>query len=249
LGNAQTRAARRILVSAASLIAAVGVSASGASASTAFQPFDANFAIDTTYPVSAIAIFESNVDGGSSTNSFYAPAGASVITNPFAESSPILTANLLGVATNLATDNNDGQMHLVMFVNDTFAAEAENVAFGTLFPNTDEDTLINALEIINQTPPGGDTDLAYSELGTFEGGDAVNGPDGPISFTFGGSFTELAFTDGQIIGTGTSYGVDVTPTSPTPEPATWALMLLGAGGVGAMLRRARNLNADPAQAV
>jgi hypothetical protein len=34
------------------------------------------------------------------------------------------------------------------------------------------------------------------------------------------------------------YG-DLAATSPAPEPATWAMMILGFGGVGAMLRKGR----------
>ena len=32
-----------------------------------------------------------------------------------------------------------------------------------------------------------------------------------------------------------------SPTMPTPEPATWALMLVGLGGVGAAMRSRRSL--------
>jgi hypothetical protein len=220
------------LISATGLAAAMTLIASHAVSSSIFEPFLANYAITSTYPVSDIAIFEFNSDYSSSTN-------------PFAETAPLESAYLLGVATDLSTDTDPTQTHLVMFVSDTFAASAESIAFGTLFPNTDEDTLINALEVIGQSTPG-DVDTAYSELGDFSNGDATNGPNGSIAFTFGGSFTELAFTDGQVIGTGASYATPAPPSGPpsaAPEPGAWALMLLGVGGVGATLRRSRQVAA------
>ncbi len=228
-----------LLMSATGLAAALTLIASDAVSSSVFQPFLANYAVNSTYPVADIAIFEFNSDYSSSTNSFSISVGPSVITNPFAETAPLESAYLLGVATDLATDTDATQTHLVMFVSDAFATSAESIAFGTLFPNTDEDTLINALEVIGQTTPG-DVGAAYSELGDFANGDAADGPDGPIAFTFGGSFTELAFTDGQVIGTGTSYASPAPPSAaPEPEPAAWALMLLGVGAVGLTLRRSR----------
>ncbi len=35
----------------------------------------------------------------------------------------------------------------------------------------------------------------------------------------------------------------LTPTGGVPEPATWAMMILGLGGVGATLRRRRRMTA------
>jgi hypothetical protein len=123
---------------------------------------------------------------------------------------------LLGVASNLTGDA-EGQQHLVVFTNDTFASSAQSIAFGTLFPNTNETTLIN--DLTSQTNPG--------DIGTFADGDALNGPNGSIAFLPGSSFEAVAFSDGQIIGSGTSsftYGV--------PEPSTWATLLIAVAGLG-----------------
>jgi len=129
---------------------------------------------------------------------------------------------LLGVTSNLPGDA-PGQQHLVLFTNDAFATSAQSIAFGTLFPNTNELTLINDLET---------TDT--SGIFNFAGGDASTGPNGSIFFTPGDDFTVIAFSGGQTIGTGTSAfegGV--------PEPASWAMMLMGFCALGAALRSRR----------
>jgi len=134
-------------------------------------------------------------------------------------------AFLLGVATDLSGDA-PGQQHLVLFTNDSFAAAAQGVAFGTLFPNTNETALNNDLE--TQTNPG--------DIFTFAGGDAVNGPGSVASITFepGQNFEAVAFSNGQIIGSGTSELIGAAP-----EPAAWALMMLGIGSAGLALRGRR----------
>jgi hypothetical protein len=134
---------------------------------------------------------------------------------------------LLGVTSDLPGDA-PGQKHLVVFANDTFAANAVDIAFGTLFPNTDEDTLVN--DLITTSNVG--------DLFTFASGDAFSGPNGSIFFTPGDSFTAVAFSDGQIIGTGTSSFV----TADAPEPAGWAVMLVGLAGLyGATRARRKGL--------
>lgn len=131
---------------------------------------------------------------------------------------------LLGVTSNLPGDA-DGQRHLVVFTNDAFAQSAQNIAFGTLFPDVNEDTLIN--DLVTTENIGDISDFAFKY--------AVNaGPNGSIAFNIGDSFTAIAFSNGQIIGTGTSALI-----GGVPEPAEWALMLLGFGGAGAVLRARR----------
>ena len=49
------------------------------------------------------------------------------------------------------------------------------------------------------------------------------------------TYTQASLT----IRTGSAVLNQATPTSPTPEPHTWALMILGFGACGAMLRRPR----------
>jgi hypothetical protein len=130
---------------------------------------------------------------------------------------------LLGVTSNLPGDA-EGQQHLVVFTNNTFADNAKGIDFGALFPNTNEAALINALN----------TEMGPDQIFSFAGGDAVSGPNGSIAFEPGQSFTAVAFSGGQIIGTGTSAF-----TTGVPEPATWTMMIVGFGGLGVAVRSRR----------
>ena len=221
----------------ASLVLFATLGSQAASAAEAGSPtYSINYTATSLYPVSDITIFQS--DPTSLTNSFSIGVGESTITNPFTVSSIPTGDFLLGVAADLSSDNGDGQQHLVLFGNDIFVDKAEGVAFGTLFPNTNESTLINDLEVIGQTVPG-DTTTAYDDLFGFQSGDAINSPNGTVNFATGSPFEEIAFSNGQIIGSGISYATQVSSVSAAPEPSTWLLMFAGLGGVGLMLRRAK----------
>lgn len=68
----------------------------------------------------------------------------------------------------------------------------------------------------------------------------VNPDNGEGKFTLTGpNITSLQFTFDPAIETGKQFRV-ILPTV-VPEPGTWALMILGFGGMGAMLRRSRKL--------
>lgn len=59
---------------------------------------------------------------------------------------------------------------------------------------------------------------------------------GVIRFT--GSFDSISFTDRNEAWHGIQIGIGgIAPTPGVPEPAAWALMILGFGAVGGMLRR------------
>jgi len=65
--------------------------------------------------------------------------------------------------------------------------------------------------------------------------DHVNG-----NFTVGAGFIRLGLSDNTTIASGNDFGVDnIRLNDAVPEPATWGLMIMGFGGLGAMLRRRR----------
>jgi PEP-CTERM motif len=61
------------------------------------------------------------------------------------------------------------------------------------------------------------------------------------SFTVGDGFIQLGLSDNSTIRSGNDFGVDNIRlgVGSVPEPATWGLMIMGFGGLGAMLRRRR----------
>lgn len=194
------------------------------------------------YPVSDLVLFEEgapNPDPNGYGITFggcceYAGVGTTVITDPFLKTNPIVSNFLLGVTTDLPGDA-DGQQHLVVFTNDSFASAAQGIDFGTLFPNTDETTLINDLTTNLDEAAVGETvyNQAVDDLFTFANGDATNAG---IGFGSNSTFTAVAFSDGQIIGNGDSF---TTPGGAVPEPASWILMSAGFGGLGPLIRRRR----------
>ena len=65
--------------------------------------------------------------------------------------------------------------------------------------------------------------------------------NGQGKFTVTGpNITTLSFTFDPAIETGRQFRVDLPATGVIPEPATWAMMIIGFGGVGAMMRRRRH---------
>ena len=123
--------------------------------------------------------------------------------------------------------------------------------------------------LFNVTDPGGNgvnlTDITlkfYSStgvlLGSIDGNQTFSATDvgnGAAGFIFTVSPTETAYVNGILGGGGTIYtaleatinGVHGGPETfsiinlqrPVPEPATWAMMLLGFGGIGMAMRRRR----------
>lgn len=197
-------------------------------------PYYANYQYSLAYQVRAIWKYNGYPAGcgSSSENSSTQPAGVSADNGVFTNDYPILRELQLGI-TDLP--GNGGQQHLVIFSATDFGGAAIGRSFETLFPHSNEAALIAALRFLaGDTGIEGDPDA----LNSFAEGDARNGTFGDAAFALGDPFDAIAFSDGQLIGTGTS---SARLAGAVPEPASWALMVLGLGGVGAALRRRRGL--------
>lgn len=193
-----------------------------------------NYSFNMTYGVTAIAKYNEYLPecGSGIANSDTAPVGTSTLTDIFAKRDPVGRTLLMGITTDLPGDT-EGQQHLVLFANNAWAASAQDIAFGTLFPTTLEGQLIAAL---NSLAAGTGNDDDYGLLFDFAGNAAQFGPNGDAAFSFGDSFTAIAFSSGQIIGTGQSFYTTPT-TAAVPEPATWMMLLFGFTLIGSVLRR------------
>nr|WP_235890272.1 PEPxxWA-CTERM sorting domain-containing protein [Sandaracinobacter neustonicus] len=142
---------------------------------------------------------------------------------------------LMGTAQNLPGDP-EGQKHIVIFGNTDWVAGAEDIAWGTLFPTILEGQLIAALE---DAATGEGQQSSYDLIDSFWFDHAL--PSG-LFFGPNSDFTVIAFSTGQIIGSGNVTSTSVLPA--VPEPATWAMLIAGFGLVGAAARRRRALAAS-----
>ncbi|QMW21491.1 PEPxxWA-CTERM sorting domain-containing protein [Sandaracinobacteroides saxicola] len=134
---------------------------------------------------------------------------------------------LMGTAQDLPGDP-EGQKHIVIFGSTGWAASAQDIAFGTLFPTFLEGQLIAALE---DAATGNGSEASYQLIDDFWFNAAL---PGGVTFGPNDRFTAVAFSQGQVIGQG--FAVQ-TPVSAIPEPATWAMLIAGFGMVGVAARR------------
>ncbi len=169
-------------------------------------------------------IYSFNADGSGSTQmDVYFPS-----------SQPIAQSLFIGLTQGLPSDDNPEQKHIVLFMADDAANLANHIAWGTLFRNTEEDQLIQHLE---DATSGDDTitDDGIIHLEDFAFGDAKTGILDNLAqphsawFNMGGSFSAMTFSDGQVVGSGSSS------LSSVPEPSSF--LLFGAGFVGLLIRR------------
>jgi hypothetical protein len=231
-----------LLAVAALGLAALPLASVQATTCASVQPFKIGYTIESlNFDVRDIVMFQGQPGCYSgTTNSFSVSAGGGQLVDPFPKTNPIEVTFLLGVATDIVLDE-FGQPtasgnHLVIFGNDTWAAGATSIAFGTLFPEVLETDLINALGVLslglaidNPIVSG-----AFDTLNNFYNYQ-FTAPGGGIGFAAGDSFSLLGFTEGKFIGKGQSF---IEPlTTAVPEPASWALLIAGFGLVGALQRR------------
>lgn len=201
------------------------------------------------FEITNLFLLERGPGGGSATWAFRVDQNQPevTITNPFVVETLPAESLLIGLTHDLPGDV-PGQKHVVLMMDDAAAQLSNHIAWGTLFRNTLEEQLISDIELASSgqdwpiIQPGLDgisrfTQGSYDPFGNYQPSDAeagILGPGGiPRSawFAFGGTFTVVAWSDGSIIGSGSSVGVPAA----VPEPATFAA--LGLGLVGLARRR------------
>lgn len=232
---------------AASALAVVCVfSAPGTASAVGFFQ---NYEVNTDFSTYSMALYQQTANGSGITNSFSVSAPGEVITDPFLKLQPITATYFLGVS-NLGVEptfENDSEIqppkHLILALDDAFALSAIGNELSVLFANYTETSLIDALVLIDTAnladgDPGlaaqlAAKDAAYTLLFSFSG-DLVN-QGGAFGST--DTFSMVSFSQGTAFGTSGSRSF--TTEGPVPEPATWALMIMGFGSAGAMLRRRR----------
>ncbi|WP_296598538.1 PEPxxWA-CTERM sorting domain-containing protein [Phenylobacterium sp.] len=221
---------KRLIVGAlaATTVALVGAfSAASAQAATFYQ----NYLVNPTYDLRSIVLLQYTANGGGSTNSFDAFAPSTMITDPFLKTEDLADTYFLGVSAYGAEDSEPTD-HLVLALDDTFASGLLGFDFSELFPGFEEVDLISALDLLASPDTADnldDKELAFDLIGSFSDQVRTNGG------TFGSvdTFSLVGFSTATAVGSGESSITLV------PEPATWALMIAGFGGAGAMLRRRR----------
>lgn len=217
-----------------SILACLAVSASLANA----QQYMSNYltTVDLGRPVTNLLMVEDNAGGGGSVTWAFTAEGESttLLSNPFPSDFPVTSSLLIGLVQDLDGDPS-GQKHVVLFMNDDAASNVQHIAWGTIFTTTLEPQLIADIELATS---GQDWEIIQPGLdGVWEFAQAAKsarvgpgGQEGSAWFDMEGGFSLVAFSDGQTIGSGTSYN------SVVPEPAS--LAALGVGAL-ALIRRKR----------
>lgn len=153
------------------------------------------------------------------------------ITNPFPTDALPSSSLLIGITQDLENDA-PGQMHVVLMMDDTAASLGANIAWGTLFRNTDEDQLIANIQLATSSQEWAVIQPGLNAVGAFAASDATDGILDHLAqphsawFATGGDFTVMDWSDGNIIGSGTSQ-ITIVPESATlPTLAVAGLHLL-----------------------
>ena len=204
-----------LMLGAASAPAVAAIGGGGSSTESSFYiSYQVN---GVAYTVTDIAMYEQGLGANGYGITVEDPpftannVGETTLTDPFLKTNPIISTFLIGVTSDLPGDA-PGQQHLVLFTNTSWAQAAQHIAWGNLFGPLLEEDAISDVANVNWD----------SMFGDFTGLDQLNTS---YAFAPGQAFDVIAFSNGQIIGSGTSYITNV------PEPATWALMLAGFGGL------------------
>lgn len=263
-GFSLSRAGCRAAALARAALAAAALAFFGAPALAADEPLDItlSYTVNLSQPwpaITNIITFNGYGDGSGAWWAADVPAAQTqwTIDDPFTKSSahPPLEALMLGLVHDLPNDA-PGQVHVVMMVGDAAATAARNVAWGTLFRGTLEADIVDAIQLATSGRPFADIQPGLDTLFAFADGDARTGilvpPGTPLSAWFAlgaaqpgqtttSSFTVMAFSDGQVLGSGVASLAVAVAAVPEPATATmWlaALLLLLAAGTPLQRRRA-----------
>jgi PEP-CTERM motif len=178
-----------------------------------------------------------------------AASQVTTINDPFLLDSATTVAFGIGIVQDLPGDAS-GQQHLVMFMNSDATALATGLDWSALFPTVDEDQTIANLQLATSgglnwgnsfdiLAPGLDSSIDFmnslaSPNGLLGPGGVYTSPyfDVPAPGTPASDFEVVAFSTGQVIGTG-SVVQSAINTSPVPEPSSFFLFgsLVLVGGV------------------
>jgi hypothetical protein len=200
-----------------------------------------------TPPVTNVMLYQATDTGSSLTWAFQinptSGGDFETITNPFTDPQPTQFASLVGLMVDA-----DSNTHVVLGLATGTAIATAGEDWDQLFPNTSESDLLAALELSTSGGPFCTTgppciDSGLDKMFSFMGNDMQNIPDpanagGVLDglFAVPGDFTLVSFSNGTTVGGGTSLNTAI-PLTPTPEPAGWAMMIVGVAGLGAALRR------------
>lgn len=103
----------------------------------------------------------------------------------------------------------------------------------------------NGLSIVAATALGSATYTGAqiaALTGASDSGDQSSGSsNGRLTLMFGSPVSSVTFTSSQ-----NTFEIASVATSGVPEPASWAMMLLGVGSAGAVMRRRRTVSFSPA---
>jgi hypothetical protein len=221
-------------------------------------------------PITNVLLYQQTVNGSSVTWPFSinptSGGGTDTILNPFQDPDPTTSAVLFGLVPDASDPMDQADDHVVLGLGAATAAAINGLDWNAIFPATSEQNLVDAILLATSGGPfcdasGGPADCinpaggGLNEVFSFGGNDVSNIPDpaNPGQFLDGqvsvpGGMTLLSFSDGTPIGSGTLSNVAVQVASGTPEPASWAMMLLGVGMIGSGLRVARRKITAPATA-